>query len=96
MFDATQLVTDFHAGQAVRAITYERAIQKMADQNPEGLAMLLRANPKMLNTLADPEAIAKVMAEEGQVALCDDIAHCIEVTRDVRQAFKYRGAVDAL
>ena len=62
MFVTTQLVTDFHAAQSVRAISYERALQKMADQDPEQLAVLLRANPKMLNTLADPEAIAKAIS----------------------------------
>ena len=66
MFASNQLVTDFHAAQSVRALTYERAIQRMADQQPEELAKLLRANPRMLNTLADPEAIAKALAEEGQ------------------------------
>lgn len=96
MFASTQLVTDFHAAQSVRALTYERTIQRMADQQPEELAKLLRANPRMLNTLADPEAIAKALADEGQTALCDDIAHSVEVTRDVRIAFKHRGAVDAL
>lgn len=96
MFASNQLVTDFHAAQSVRALSYERAIQRMAEQQPEELAKLLRANPRMLNTLADPEAIAKALADEGQTALCDDIAHSVEVTRDVRIAFKYRGAVDAL
>jgi hypothetical protein len=38
---ATQLVTDFHAAQTVRAITHERAIIKMAEQQPGALAMLL-------------------------------------------------------
>ena len=96
MFVATQMVTDFHAAQSVRAISHDRAIRKMAEQNPEGLAMLLRANPKMLNHLADTESIAKTMAEEGYVELCDTIAHSPEVTRDVRSAFMARGAIDAL
>lgn len=91
---ASQLVTDFHAAQSVRAISHERAIMKMAEQQPDQLAALLRANPRMLNQMADPEAVAKTLADTGYVELCDTIAHSLAVTRDVRQAFKARGAVD--
>jgi hypothetical protein len=93
---ATQLVTDFHAAQTVRAITHERAIIKMAEQQPGALALLLQASPKMLNHMADPEAVAMALSEAGYNRLCDDIAHSLDVTRDVRQAFKARGAVDML
>lgn len=97
MFAAANLLTvDFHAAQSVRAISHERAILKMAERNPEGLAALLRANPRMLNHLSDPDNIAKAMAEEGYVELCDEISHSLDVTREVRAAFKHRGAVDAL
>lgn len=93
---ASQLVTDFHAAQSVRAISHERAILKTAEQHPERLALLLKVNPKMLNHMADPEAVAKTLADTGYVELCDQIAHSLDVTRDVRQAFKARGAVDHL
>lgn len=91
---ASSLVADFHAAQSVRAISHERAIQKMAEQHPDQLAALLRANPKMLNHMADPEAVAKELSENGYVGLCEDIAHSLDVTREVRQAFKARGGVD--
>jgi hypothetical protein len=88
------LVSDFHASQAVRAQVHERAIVKMAEQQPAQLALLLRANPAMLNNMGDPEVVAKAMTEAGYVQLCDDIAHSLDVNRDVRCAFKARGQID--
>lgn len=91
---ANQMVTDFHAAQAARAISHERHVLKMAEQNPEGLAALVQANPKLLNSLSDPEAIAMALAETGYSSLCDSIAYSEQVNRDVRAAFRARGLVD--
>lgn len=88
------LVTGFHHHQVVRAEQHRVAVLQMAEQYPERLAALLRANPRMLNTSTDPEAVAKALSKAGYQKLCDDIAGNREVQRDIRAAFKGYGEVD--